>query len=298
MRFGIMAMQWDYLIPGDLDADRAIAHVMGFDPAELVRSLAVPPFKTVELGGDMALFLPHTFQQDSIQKLAELKDEIGLTYTVHLPCWSVEPSTPLTPVREGSVCALINCIRATLPLEPENFVLHATGALAAEFTRINFPDLARDYLMRQFQSGAYQSIKTILEETGIPSRQLAVETIEFPFELTLELAEELDLSVCLDAGHILVGFSGLITLEEALEQCLPRLAEVHFHDGPWQGPERSIGYGKDHQPLGAGDLPVADFLDRLDNAGFTGPLIFELRMQEALQSLEVVRRVRPELISG
>jgi sugar phosphate isomerase/epimerase len=298
MRFGIMAMQWDYLIPGNLDTNRAIAHVMAFDHTELVRSLAVPPFKTIELGGDMALFLPHTFQQDGIQKLAALKDELDLTYTVHLPLWSIEPSTPLTPVREGSVRALIDCIQATLPLEPENYVLHGTGALAAEFTRINFPDLARDYLMRQFQSSAFQSIKGILKETGISSRRLAVETIEFPFDLTLELAEELDLSVCLDTGHILVGFSGPITLEEALERCLPRLAEVHFHDGPWQGVERSIGYGKDHQPLGAGDLPVADFLDHLDAADFNGPLIFELRMPEALQSLEVVRRLRPAFVEG
>jgi sugar phosphate isomerase/epimerase len=298
MRFGIMAMQWDYLIPGNLDADRAIAHVMAFDHAELVRSLAVPPFKTVELGGDMALFLPHTFQPPGIQKLAALKDEMGLTYTVHLPLWSVEPSTPLTPVREGSVQALVECIHVTLPLEPENYVLHATGELAAEFTRIRFPDLAREYLMRQFQSGARQSIQAILQQTGIASRRLALETIEFPFDLTFELAEELDLSMCLDTGHILVGFSGPITLEEALERCLPRLAEVHFHDGPWQGPERSIGYGKDHQPLGAGDLPVADFLDALDAADFTGPLIFELRMPEAQQSLDVIRRVRPRLLPG
>jgi sugar phosphate isomerase/epimerase len=150
--------------------------------------------------------------------------------------------------------------------------------------------------VRQFQSCARQSIQAILRQTGLASRRIALETIEFPFDLTFELAEEADLSMCLDTGHVLVGFCGPITLEEALERCLPRLAEVHFHDGPWQGPERSIGYGKDHQPLGAGDLPVADFLDRLAAASFTGPLIFEMRLPQALQSLDVVRRVRPGLI--
>ena len=34
----------------------------------------------------------------------------GLTYTTHLPLWSVEPSTPLTPVRLGSVEAVIQTI--------------------------------------------------------------------------------------------------------------------------------------------------------------------------------------------
>ncbi len=47
----------------------------------------------------------------------------------------MEPSTPLSPVREGSVRAVVECIRATLPLAPEVYVLHATGALAAEFYR-------------------------------------------------------------------------------------------------------------------------------------------------------------------
>lgn len=295
MRFGIMAMQMDYLIPGDLPAERAIAHVMAFDHAEMVRSLAGYGFGVIELGGDLTLFLPHTFQPPGIQSLAELKAELGLTYTVHLPLWSVEPSTPLRPVREGSVRALIDCIHATLPLEPEVYVLHATGELAAEFTRITLPDLARSFLLRQFQAGARQSIQEILTQTGIPSRQLAIETIEFPFDLTLELANELDLSICLDTGHILVGFSGPLTLDEALERCLPRLAEVHLHDGPWQGLERHIGYGKDHQPLGTGDLNVGPFLDRLVAAEFAGPLIFELRVPEALQSLEVIRRVRPQL---
>jgi sugar phosphate isomerase/epimerase len=127
---------------------------------------------------------------------------------------------------------------------------------------------------------------------------LAIETVEFPFDLTLALAEELDLSLCLDTGHVLVGFSGPVDLFEALERCLPRLGEIHLHDGPWQGPEREIRYGLDHAPLGAGDLDVGRLLDRLAEAGFTGPIIFELTVEEALASLEVIRALRPELLAG
>ena len=174
-------------------------------------------------------------------------------------------------------------------------MLHATGALAAEFYRMRLPELARAVILRQFKSHARESIQAILAETGIPSRRLAVETIEFPFDLTLELAEELDLSVCLDTGHVLVGFSGPIDLFDALERCLPRLAEVHFHDGPWQGPNQVIGYGKDHQALGKGDLDVARFLGRLAAAGFTGPLVFELTVPEAEASLEVIRKTKDRL---
>ena len=273
MRFGIMTMQMDALIPGGMSPEHAPTHITGFDHAGLARSLIEKGFNPIELSGDLALFLPHTFAPPAVDELVALKAETGVTFTVHLPLWSVEPSTPLSFVREGSVQALINNIRATQPLEPKVYVMHATGALAAEFYRIGLPDLAKAYLLWQFQDNARRSLKTILAETGIPSRKLAVETIEFPFDLTLELAEELDLSICLDTGHVLVGFSGPVDLFDALERCLPRLAEIHLHDGPWQGPEHNIGYNKDHQVLGKGDLDTGRLFDRLLEANFSGPII-------------------------
>jgi sugar phosphate isomerase/epimerase len=221
---------------------------------------------------------------------------MGLSYTVHLPLWSVEPSTPLTPVRQGSAQAVIDIVKATQPLDPEVYVMHATGPLAAEFYRMRLPETARGLLLKLFQQNAGESIRSLLSETGVPSRRIAIETIEFPFELTLELAEAFDLSLCMDTGHILAGFSGPIGFFDALGACLPRLAEIHLHDAPWQGPEMTLGYGKDHQQLGQGDLDVALLLDRLAEARFNGPLIMELTVSEALASLELIRRVRPAVL--
>ncbi len=294
MRFGIMALQIDALVPQGLPPQQVMAHIAGFEHAGLVRGLAEHGFKLIELGGDLSLFLPHTFAPAAIQRLADLKAELGLSYTVHLPLWSVETSTPLGPVRRGSAQAVIEIIRATQPLQPEAYVLHATGALAAEFYRMRLPEMARQLLLRQFQSGAAESLRTILAETGIPSRKLAIETIEFPFDLTLELAEQFDLSLCLDTGHILAGFAGPVGFFEALERCLPRLAEIHLHDSPWQGPEMTLQYGKDHQALGRGDLDTSRLLQRLSQAGFDGPIIFELRLEEALASMDVIRTLLPK----
>jgi sugar phosphate isomerase/epimerase len=297
MRFGIETLQKERMIPPGMSAPEVMAYIATLDHAQLAREFFGHGFNPVELSGDMVLFLPHSFSPETIQRLAALKAETGLSYTVHLPLWSVEPSTPLAPVREGSVRALIEAVQATAPLEPEVYVLHATGALAAEFYRMDLPDLARALILRQFQSGARQSIEVLLSETGIAGRRLAIETIEFPFDLTLGLAEDLDLSICLDTGHVLVGFSGPVDLFDVLEQSLPRLAEIHLHDGPWQGPEQVIGYGQDHRPLGSGDLDVGRLFDRLAQAGFDGPLIFELSVEEALASLDVIRSLRPATLS-
>ncbi len=287
MRFGIMAMQVGRLVPANVTPQNAAAYIGGFDHSALVRQLVSAGFNPVELGGDLLMFMPQTYAPPAIEKLAALKQELGISYTVHLPLWSVEPSTPLIPVRQGSVRALTEIVRATQPLDPETFVLHAYGALASEFYRMNLPALGKAVILSLFQNNARESVKTILGETGIPSRKLAIETIEFPLDQTLALAEEFNTSICFDTGHVLSGFPGPVDFWQALEQCLPRLAEVHLHDSPLL--REHVQYGKDHQPLGAGALEVKRFLDRLQAAEFNGPIIFELTVEQALASLQVVK---------
>lgn len=296
MRFGVKSAQTSAMMPKNRVPEDIQKYVTEFDYVRLVESVAERGFKLLELGGDVALFFPHSFSPASVERLLELKHRRGLSYTVHLPLWSVEPSTPQPAVRAGSVQAVVECIRATLPLEPESYVLHATGTLATEFAR-NRSEIARATILPLFQANARESIQQILQATGIPNRLLAIETIEFPFDLTVQIAEELDISMCLDTGHVLVGFSGPFELFDVLERVLPRLGEVHMHDGPWQGPERNIGYGKDHQALGQGNLDVGRFLDRLVQAGWDGPIIFELSVEQALASLDLIRSLRPGAIS-
>ena len=295
MRFGIMAMQLKALVPPGLPAEQIMADLMTFDHAGLAKGLADKGFRPIELGGDLGMFIPNVFSPASVEKLGMLKSD-GLTYTLHLPLWSVEPSTPLTPVRKGSVEALVQAIQATRPIDPEVYVLHATGALAAEFYNMKISEMARMLILRQFQSGARESIRTILGETGIPSRRLAIETIEFPLDMTLELAEEFNLSICLDTGHVLAGFPGWFDFFEVLEKLLPRLAEVHLHDSR-KMPEGVRGYGEDHKTLGHGDLELGRLLDRLAAAEFSGPLVFELEVEEALESLKVIESIRPQFVT-
>jgi sugar phosphate isomerase/epimerase len=294
MRFGIIAMQLEALVPAGIPAEQVMAGLAGFDHAGLAGSLFNKGFNPVELGGDLGMFLPGAYSPEAIRRLTALKAG-GLTFTLHLPLWSVEPSTPLTPVRKGSVEAIAQTIWATRPVEPEVYVLHATGALAAEFTNMKISEMARSLILRQFQAAAGESIRAILAETGLPSRKLAIETIEFPLDMTLELAEEFDLSICLDTGHVLAGFPGWFDFFEVVERVLPRLAEVHIHDSR-KMPEGVRGYGEDHKPLGAGDLELGRFLDRLDEAGFSGPLVFELTVDEAIESLKVIQSIRPKFL--
>lgn len=296
MRFGIMSLQLEALLPPQADPAHLAQQAADVDLAGLVAALQAQGFNPIELSVDLALFVPHVFAPAAIERLAALQLETGVRYTVHLPLWSIEPSSPQPHVRQGSLQALIEAVRATQPLRPEVYVLHATGALAAEFFRMRLPPALKAALLDRFQRAAAASIETLLQATDLPTRALAIETIEFPLERTLALAEAYDLSICLDTGHLLAGFSGTTDLWDALERCLPRLAEVHLHDAPRAPSAAEPGYGSDHRPLGSGDLDVGRLLDRLVAAGFSGPLVFELGLADARRSLDYIRRLRPALL--
>jgi sugar phosphate isomerase/epimerase len=296
LRFGITSLHLDAWSSEGAATD--LSSLIGFDHTERVRHLAQQGFACVELNADVGAVLPYTLAPAAVAELEQIKEEHGIAYTVHLPILSVEPASPLQAVRRGAVQAMVEIIRATLPLEPEAYVYHATGDLAARSTRMPVPEMARAFVERAFQNFARESIEAILSETGIPSRQLAIETIQFPFQLTLELAEQLDTSVCFDTAHVLVGYSGPVELFESFEQAAPRLSEVHLNDGPWQGPEHTIHYGKDHLALGCGDLDVGRFVERLQAMRFNGPVVFELPLEDAKNSLALIQRMNTDLMAA
>lgn len=292
LRFGIEMLQPSLLIEMAMPAlagQKGVAQVAppSMDPAVLVERIADLGFTLIELNTDLNVFFPDSFGLPTIRRLQALRESKGLSYTVHLPLWSVEPSTPVQWVRQGSVEALVDAVLRLSPLEPEAYVLHATGPLAAELYRLaTIPDQARPLVMGMFQRHAAHSVEELLRRTRLPSRAIAVETIEFPFDLTLALVEEFDLSLCFDTGHVIAKYPGPVAFEEALQRSLPRLGEVHLHDAYYRPQPDGTFRRDDHLPLGEGDLPLGFLLDTLKEAGFKGPVIFELTIQEAKASLD------------
>ncbi len=292
-RFGIEILQEQLLLEMAaplLAEGRLPEKLPQLDVAKMAERIAASGFKLIELNTDLNIFFPHSFGIPTLRRLLELKESLGLSYTVHLPLWSLEPSSPFEEVRKASVDVMVDAAIRLAPLEPEVYVFHATGPLATEFfISSSIPDQARPLLMFMFQRNAARSIEEILKRTGLPSRSLAIETIQFPLDLTLGLAEEFDLSVCFDTGHVFSRQPGPVDFHQALAKCLPRLKEVHLHDA-WFRPEPGgPPRWADHLPLGEGEVPVEKFFATLREKGFDGPIIFELTIPEALKSLERLR---------
>jgi len=245
-------------------------------------------FKHVEITGDLPYVIPGILTPEKIKRLVEFKKKEGITFSIHLPLWGMEPAAFSEHIRDGSVATFVDCIELTKPLDPICWVLHPTGALTAEFLNMNLPDFAKGLIINQFCTYTEDSIRKLLEKADIAPKKIAVENIEFPFELIEPIIEELGLSICFDTGHLLAGFSGDISVLDFVERYFDRIAELHLHDG--------ASPRIDHKPLGTHDLPVRELLLELHKRNFKGPLVYELTLQEALESMEYIKEQVPEVL--
>ncbi|NIA08703.1 MAG: hypothetical protein GWP10_02770 [Nitrospiraceae bacterium] len=71
----------------------------------------------------------------------------------------------------------------------------------------------------------HPGVRKILE-IGIPSSQISIETLDYSFDKVEGIIEDLDLSVCLDLGHLMLyGRS----IEDYADRYLNRTTVIHLH---------------------------------------------------------------------
>ncbi|UCH05044.1 MAG: sugar phosphate isomerase/epimerase, partial [Candidatus Thorarchaeota archaeon] len=224
----------------------------------------------------------------------ELKDELDLSYTAHLPFWAVELTSFNDYIRSGSVDSNVHSIRLVQSLEPEAYVLHSTGALAAEYSRQGFSERVNLVVQGYMNSFAMKSVEEIISKSEVDPRKLAIENVEFPFDFTRDIVDELNTSICFDTGHLLTKQCGDEPLSEFYRKHRDRITEIHLNDGLAEKDE--AGGHQDHLVLGTGDMPVREFLLELVKDNFEGPLIFEMPHEDAIESLSTIRNLVPEAL--
>jgi sugar phosphate isomerase/epimerase len=293
MRFGITPLQLPNII--SLVSEDGHVDFRRFSFEHIIRATRERGFSLMEITMDVSFVLPGGLTERTVTALKALKDELGLTYTAHLPLWAIEPACPNEIIREASLECLVKAVELVRPLDPEVLVLHATGALAAEFSRLQVSPLIKNIITDQFAGLAEQSVREFLKRTKLPSRKVALENVEFPFEGTWRIAERLDTSITFDTGHLLAGYSGPIEVLDFVKRYYSRISEIHLHDGGHNPVGEDVIRRFDHQALGTGKLPIEALLTELQRRRYKGAIIFELTQSEALESLEVIRKRLPNL---
>lgn len=269
-----------------------------FDVTEIVREGVEAGFPIAELTMDVRYMVPGSLSSDTLEQLVSLKDELGHSYTTHLPFWSLELASFDENVRKASVQSNIEAIRLGEPLEPEAYVLHTTGALAADFSSLPMSPTTLNLVCSMLAAYSAQSIEEIITATEIAPTKLAIENIDFPFEVTREIVEEYGTSICFDTAHLITRMSGTESIMEFYKANRSRIIEVHLQDGTYEEHEDAI-VRDDHVALGTGvmgDSVLNEFLTELLKDEFDGPVIFELSKEEAQASIEKIRETTPSAL--
>ncbi|MHA2330096.1 MAG: hypothetical protein ACXACR_16380, partial [Candidatus Hodarchaeales archaeon] len=170
LRYGIRPFEFE-------DFTKMIQHgkidITNVDYIDVLQSSLPPGFKHYEISSDLAYVLPGFLTTEVIHRLSELNKRNSYTCSVHLPLWAIELASPNMYIKKASINCLVEAIELTKPLNPENWVIHATGNLIAEFAQMNLPGNIKEFMYMQFAQSAQDSLEEILQQTNISSRKLA-----------------------------------------------------------------------------------------------------------------------------
>ena len=127
-----------------------------------------------------------------IAELCRLAAEFDLSYNVHLPTdVSIGDRNPARQQR--AVETMIQVMDLVRPLDPSALILHVP------YTEKSL----NDPVVRNWQNRVDQSLKKIV--SGIENEKIiAIETLDYPLEFLEDIIVDLDLSICLDLGHLMV----------------------------------------------------------------------------------------------
>lgn len=204
--------------------------------------------------------------RDTVAKLAAVGRDADLTYNVHLPTdvflGHEDPS-----VCQKAVDTLVRVIDLAAPLAPTTLTLHL----------LPVPNSGADDHLAAWRDRLRLGLNGVLTGSGIDSRRISVETLDYPFEWVEAVVSDLNLSVCLDLGHLLVyGYD----IPPLVHRFASRTPIVHLH---------GVENGKDHLSLDRMDgNDLAEILDIL--RGFSGTVSVEVfsfsDLQTSLRVLE------------
>lgn len=149
-----------------------------------------------------------------IAQLAHLAEKYDLTYNVHLPT-DISITDPHPSKQKRAIDTILSIIDLTSPLSPSGYALHIP------YNRVSF----ETETVKKWQNQAHANLRKILA-AGIQPDSILVETLDYPCELLSGIIGELDLSICLDLGHLMLqGYD----IKSAFNRYGAKTAMIHLH---------------------------------------------------------------------
>jgi sugar phosphate isomerase/epimerase len=201
--------------------------------AENVRRLA-PWVDEIEL---LLLERDNLPEKKEVLELQMIANDLNLTYNVHLPMDISLGETDIAQ-RNQSLTALSRTIDRVAPLTPTTHTIHLTYNEMEQNTAS----------VAAWQERCIGSLHDLLQKTTIDPKHLSVETLDFNPQWLAKIVNTLDLSICIDVGHLMrYGYD----LKAAIALYHMRTAIYHLH---------GVEGGKDHLSLACLDTDIRSII--------------------------------------
>ena len=205
------------------------------------------------------------FPRPVIEELARLAEEMSLSYNIHLPT-DVSISDPDSTRQQLAVETLVKVIRRMSPLCPTTHSLHVPYS----------EDSYEEYKIKRWQDIVCRNLVKILN-AGIASAAISIETLDYPLELVVDIVADLDLTLCLDVGHLLIHGHDCPAM---ISRYADAASIIHLH---------GVENNRDHIALDRLPLDLLTSILRSVN-GFTGSVSLEVfsfnHLQTSLQCFD------------
>ena len=169
------------------------------------------------------------FPNSVIKELKGLSNDLDIGYNIHLPT-DISISTGDTRLQFDAIERYKRTIDRMLPLAPSTYFLHVP---------YEEPD-AKDPTVENWRRRIRANLRKLLDGT-VDAPLVSIETLDYPVDLIEGIVHELDLSLCMDVGHlILCGYDIL----DIFRKHSSRISSIHLH-----GVEKNQDHlGLDHLP--------------------------------------------------
>ncbi|MHA1829407.1 MAG: cobamide remodeling phosphodiesterase CbiR [Candidatus Heimdallarchaeaceae archaeon] len=236
-----------------------------------------------ELSLDVFYAKPNFLAREVKEALLNLKQEKGLTYSIHLPFSYIDLASLDERIRRDSVESIHEVVNFSKGLDADTYILHVAGSSTAKVF------LAK-YLSKQVKLNFLKEITDVVDTSiseilrFLPTEKLCVENIpQMPPSFTCRIADKFGVSLCVDIGHLIV--QGDEDVFEFIDRFYDKIKIYHLHD------VMKLDWGlMDHRALGKGFFDFRRFLNKLNEKQYSGPVILELFSKEdTIISLNAIR---------
>ena len=160
-----------------------------------------------------------------IKELFSLANEYDLSYNIHLPI-DISLGAPEPSTQHFALETIKQVIDLTASLSPTTYTLHLP------YDEIDF----ENERIKRWKERIHNGMEALCT-SGINSRIISIETLNYPLEWVEEILIGFNLSVCMDLGHLIL--FGL-DMKDVFDRYKNRTSIIHLH---------GANEHRDHKPL-------------------------------------------------